>query len=147
MNCFNLAIEMLIISGCADTERLLSRLVNVSISQSRCLSFQVRRCIAITFGITCFNLAIEMLIISGPNNIVEPCGPWKCFNLAIEMLIISGAARRWRCSGALAVSISQSRCLSFQATSRRVLSRPPWNVFQSRNRDAYHFREGTPSRR
>ena len=87
--CFNLAIEMLIISG--KTLPLLVRLYwRVSISQSRCLSFQV------------------------PNH--TPTGGRhrsSCFNLAIEMLIISG-----KCEQPVImqnnVSISQSRCLSFQ---------------------------------
>ena len=139
LTCFNLAIEMLIISGSLQELRC-HHVVDVSISQSRCLSFQAEniaeqeirfyqvsisqsRCLSfqatarrslrrITSG---FNLAIEMLIISG----CESCCP---------------SCNRW-CN----VSISQSRCLSFQdrAASRGWVHRLR---FQSRNRDAYHFR-------
>ena len=60
-----------------------------------------------------FNLAIEMLVISGSADVSESGGFRLCFNLAIEMLVISGQKPRFRdgfCS------------------------------FQSRNRDACHFR-------
>ena len=61
-----------------------------------------------------FNLAIEMLVISGPalRILVVTCG---CFNLAIEMLVISGYKdASFFIDGQDLVSISQSRCLSFQ---------------------------------
>ena len=64
LSSFNLAIEMLFISGWRRTERFTT--------------FYSR-----------FNLAIEMLFISGW--IWRGCGlPLMCFNLAIEMLFISG---------------------------------------------------------
>ena len=62
---------------------------------------------------TCFNLAIEILVISG--------GEWEFlahritgFNLAIEILVISGFAPGFDAEDMTYVSISQSRCLSFQ---------------------------------
>ena len=61
-----------------------------------------------------FNLAIEMLIISGHRE-PQTIFCWNSFNLAIEMLIISGQ------------TFGQS-------------SRAAHPEFQSRNRDAYHFR-------
>ena len=61
-----------------------------------------------------FNLAIEMLVISGHHHVHGLVG-FSSFNLAIEMLVISGiesaGAEFWV---GLTVSISQSRCLSFQ---------------------------------
>ena len=66
-----------------------------------------------------------------------PSGP--SFNLAIEMLVISGRVRiTARCFRSI-VSISQSRCLSFQVRNHNrtfCLCR----MFQSRNRDSCHFR-------
>ena len=86
---FNLAIEMLIISGGRNANRCTKQ-THVSISQSRCLSFQERYPRARADTLNRFNLAIEMLIISGNTNAV------------------------------------------FHGTRMKQ--------FQSRNRDAYHFR-------
>ena len=63
--CFNLAIEMLFISG------LANGYPNVSPHRS-------------------FNLAIEMLFISGDGDWRTAAVSLSCFNLAIEMLFISG---------------------------------------------------------
>ena len=121
-------------------------------------------------GMSRFNLAIEMLIISGEAQI--SCWlRYMRFNLAIEMLIISGQriaglppSRQFafqsrnrdayhfrlavQCSqpkSKQVVSISQSRCLSFQVRlAAASSSRHFW--FQSRNRDAYHFRCKKPLR-
>ena len=90
------------------------RLHRVSISQSRCLSFQ---------GATGKGLLASAL----------------SFNLAIEMLIISGCAERYHRGARLDVSISQSRCLSFQDAYMAMCGQTKYK-FQSRNRDAYHFR-------
>ena len=136
---FNLAIEMLIISGSA------VRILNPNL-------------------IRCFNLAIEMLIISGTADAHAEMDVSSGFNLAIEMLIISGLRGMLSLIGDFEVSISQSRCLSFQVvrvlteeasmsyvsiSQSRCLSfqdaypadgEETVILFQSRNRDAYHFR-------
>ena len=134
----------------------------VSISQSRCLSFQ-----EVTSGASAlhgpfqsrnrdachfrsdqrsgrmrcasFNLAIEMLVISGDKKMRVVEVHDASFNLAIEMLVISGQAIIPRPTTSNVVSISQSRCLSFQVSMnyRIPISAPS---FQSRNRDACHFR-------
>ena len=112
---FNLAIEMLFISGPRHALQRQRR-TNVSISQSRCFSFQAKRNGNCGNGAgSGFNLAIEMLFISGRRIRIPVGGRWRSFNLAIEMLFISGPLpiRRWRVA-------------PFQ--------------FQSRNRDAFHFR-------
>ena len=62
------------------------------------------------------------------------------FNLAIEMLFISGHLTAYRFCSVRRVSISQSRCFSFQVTRR--CWRCALSLFQSRNRDAFHFRFG-----
>ena len=62
-----------------------------------------------------FNLAIEMLIISGLSAEVTFVPQDESFNLAIEMLIISGHVP--------------------------AMPAPLVPPFQSRNRDAYHFRK------
>ena len=150
-NGFNLAIERLVISG--EQSRIAhlrlfvmfqSRnrdachfrlqgcwtvatevLSAVSISQSRCLSFQARPISAspaglayrfnlaierlvisgitvswqTTWGLGSFNLAIEMLVISGKITHTPPRHQ-QSFNLAIEMLVISGRVRVSRLGGA-----------------------------------------------
>ena len=112
-----------------------------------------------------FNLAIEMLVISGACRHPESCQPHPGFNLAIEMLVISGRRHVMRRKRASLVSISQSRCLSFQVPfviARQEKCLPCFNLaiemlvisgrnagikceqralFQSRNRDACHFRQ------
>ena len=60
------------------------------------------------------------------------------FNLAIEMLVISGSRELLDSFKFRKVSISQSRCLSFQVMSGKLANRTL--MFQSRNRDACHFR-------
>ena len=80
-----------------------------------------------------FNLAIEMLFISGqqPN---APHSRHPRFNLAIEMLFISGRARYNALSFASSVSISQSRCFSFQVYGGHSPSAYLWNVSISQSR-------------
>ena len=112
MSRFNLAIERLFISGYL--YNLHSRLASlVSISQSRGFSFQVRYEHASRLPAICFNLAIERLFISGYRLAGRArLSNWS-FNLAIERLFISGG-------------IVQENALGCQ--------------FQSRNREAFHFR-------
>ena len=86
---FNLAIEMLFISGA--TARL--RIPNYPL---------------------CFNLVIEMLFISGLENDIGRQATISGFNLAIEMLFISGIGMTATRATPCHVSISQSRCFSFQ---------------------------------
>ena len=91
---------------------------HVSISQSRCFSFHGRVCASFFRSPSRFNLAIEMLVISCEKGVTH-AAITAGFNLAIEMLFISCDAH----NGALAtitVSISQSRCLSFQARIRTI---------------------------
>ena len=188
---FNLAIEMLVISGNPSewnnaampqtfqsrnrdachfrtpaTSAVAVKLVQVSISQSRCLSFQgIAMLILVSAYLSfqsrnrdachfrrrraqCdrtadprFNLAIEMLVISGVSQSFGSVPPDKfqsrnrdachfratatpadaetshSFNLAIEMLVISGRERFARPRTTTHVSISQSRCLSFQGVT------------------------------
>ena len=96
---------------------LSSRWFTVSISQSRCLSFQALQSFATRCNLLRFNLAIEMLVISGLvlSRARRVCGAFR-FNLAIEMLVISGLTFASKCGIIYLVSISQSRCLSFQGT-------------------------------
>ena len=61
---FNLAIEMLFISGLGE-DGINDTRIYVSISQSRCFSFQAKDLRLIAASLNGFNLAIEMLFISG----------------------------------------------------------------------------------
>ena len=134
---FNLGIEMLFISSFVNrrTDRLYPI---VSISESRCFSFQVQCFVRYAIGISvsisesrCFSFqgrafAFPMPLI--PVSISESrCFSFqeaKCsnsathnnrrFNLGIEMLFISRNRCELRCSADSAVSISESRCFSFQ---------------------------------
>ena len=93
-----------------------------------------------------FNLAIEMLVISGDTRFSHlPCRGRR-FNLAIEMLVISGTlpSGRLRLSDTWFQSRNRDAC-HFRAT--RVLpQKSRVSTFQSRNRDACHFRAGTRRR-
>ena len=65
VTCFNLAIEILVISGSL-RQTGVSTLCQVSISQSRFLSFQVIELPTVQAESDwSFNLAIEILVISG----------------------------------------------------------------------------------
>ena len=114
-----------------------------------------------------FNLAIEMLFISGKQQAILRAGfPFQsrnrdafhfrarlnppalarrspCFNLAIEMLFISGQISWLRQAVPIHVSISQSRCFSFQVIKTSENRGEKCLKFQSRNRDAFHFRHET----
>ena len=80
---------MLVISG-NNSVAPMPRM-KVSISQSRCLSFQVEELArADDIPILSFNLAIEMLVISGAFTAGGMLRGLHGFNLAIEMLVISG---------------------------------------------------------
>ena len=104
---------MLIISGYELPDADFGTIRLVSISQSRCLSFQVRRIWKgwkTTVQFQSRNRdACHFRERFRPGNPL-PSG----FNLAIEMLVISGARGEARNEAAVVVSISQSRCLSFQ---------------------------------
>ena len=84
-----------------------------------------------------FNLAIEMLVISGSGCVVARETGALGFNLAIEMLVISGC---YPCLTGL--------CVLFQSRNRDACHFRFWGngarlralSFQSRNRDACHFR-------
>ena len=111
--CFNLAIEMLVISG---EFRCWEHTNDIQTFQSRnrdACHFRTDSDQRPRFQIICFNLAIEMLIISGISVEDAVAIRRQCFNLAIEMLIISGCSHSCDLVP-LRVSISQSRCLSFQ---------------------------------
>ena len=89
-----------------------------------------------------FNLAIEMLFISG--HVTTPQGAQVPILLSISQsrcFSFQGFLPRLRMHSVLTLSISQSRCFSFQAKSYRPETVIPTN-FQSRNRDAFHFRCG-----
>ena len=114
--------------------------ISVSISQSRCLSFQVvntplvRQHIVVSIS--------QSRCLSFQDDARPPTtSACRCFNLAIEMLVISGYPECHRYENrADNVSISQSRCLSFQERCCRVAHIQMAHLFQSRNRDACHFR-------
>ena len=119
---------MLVISGKVRPLGNAMCLVHVSISQSRCLSFQVRdetaRPLPDRFQSRNRD-ACHFRSIGGCNTGLRYFG----FNLAIEMLVISGRVRvacKWN---AFWVSISQSRCLSFQVRRRRRCRHTPHNRF------------------
>ena len=138
---FNLAIEMLIISG-TDRERTGNNADSAFQSRNRdAYHFRARAERADpSQAADRFNLAIEMLIISGVTLPFLLRPTYQSFNLAIEMLIISGYRETHGHLKKRLVSISQSRCLSFQDRCRTPAILARVSRFQSRNRDAYHFR-------
>ena len=111
----------------------------VSISQSRGFSFQgIRTRHSHTILRWSFNLAIERLFISGGNRTCIVLSVQRRFNLAIERLFISGATAPMHGVRRCRVSISQSRGFSFQ--DKRATEGIFGESFQSRNREAFHFR-------
>ena len=89
-DCFNLGIEMLFVS------RFL---------EFRSASVEFRR----------FNLGIEMLFVSRLNGITDGfVSSPPSFNLGIEMLFVSSAEEKRIACEMRDVSISESRCFSFQ---------------------------------
>ena len=114
----------------------------VSISESRCFSFQGHHILKgfpehIDFS---FNLGIEMLFVSSALSNVEQACFEACFNLGIEMLFVS----RW-----IRESMIKSLYKQFQSRNRDAF-RFKWRfayrwgchplMFQSRNRDAFRFK-------
>ena len=146
----------------------------VSISESRCFSFQATPA-AIAGPVTychSFNLGIEMLFVSSESNVSELRGLLLLgsFNLGIEMLFVSRQYRTFHLiMGILKVSISESRCFSFQVkldacnvgemrqrgrvsisesrcfsfqvkSGKTTVWHDNHSLFQSRNRDAFRFK-------
>ena len=120
--------------------------VRVSISESRCFSFQgpaerflwngyqgkfqsrnrdafrfKRHCKSwLKSDLTRFNLGIEMLFVSREHRSPAPQCRQHSFNLGIEMLFVSSSCRAvGYYKSNLKVSISESRCFSFQVHPRR----------------------------
>ena len=114
ISSFNLAIEILVISGKKGTCRVAVPYWFQSRNRDSCHF----RCNAVVSPCTSiilrFNLAIEILVISG-SSVQHVRNRSVCFNLAIEILVISGM-----------------KCL--------VCAAPLNPGFQSRNRDSCHFR-------
>ena len=108
---FNLAIEMLVSSG--QTLYAAVCLKRVSISQSRCLSVQVRKSSSSRFRQACFNLAIEMLVMSGLSQ------------AGLGVYLYEFQSR------------NRDACHFRQIEDTEEFIRV---AFQSRNRDACHFR-------
>ena len=107
---------------------------SVSISQSRCLSFQVSGEFMMKKCSHRFNLAIEMLIISGGCQAVSggfayhvSISQSRCLSFQVPDAERTAKADSF-------VSISQSRCLSFQVCIQpRHLAQPrPVSISQSR---------------
>ena len=174
---FNLGIEMLFISSFVNRRTRSKLLISiVSISESRCFSFQVitGRFVRYDDRHQRFNLGIEMLFISR----------YRCFRFSTTQPLITmfqsrnrdafHFKKRNRSNSATAisnnaVSISESRCFSFQdhkmrsydaraltvlvsiSESRcfsfqdfvlrtRIRITTDSDLFQSRNRDAFRFK-------
>ena len=96
----------------------------------------------------CFNLGIEMLFVS---SLLFGNGSQSsyCFNLGIEMLFVSRMTiirdgPLWYFANP--VSISESRCFSFQVLPLKDCTEPPSCMFQSRNRDAFRFKDNCRGR-
>ena len=91
-SCFNLVIEMLFISGKHAGMGNRPRRWFVSISSSRCFSFQGNPLHPqARHQQVCFNLVIEMLFIPGIHESLNTAVTMSiCFNLVIEMLFIPG---------------------------------------------------------
>ena len=121
--CFNLGIEMLFVSSqTAGTDNLnTSRSFNLGIEMLFVSRYQIHHHHDLT--VFCFNLGIEMLFVSSPA-IYRTQTPWLCFNLGIEMLFVSSCHREVPTVPLYCVSISESRCFSFQGKGRGHIHAP-----------------------
>ena len=112
----------------------------VSISSSRCFSFQVSKRQASGKSSNSFNLVIEMLFISGP---VQSVGHRHSRSVSISssrcFSFQETIRKKFVKDGKVDVSISSSRCFSFQVSSECAMP-VRFILFQSRHRDAFHFR-------
>ena len=163
---FNLVIEMLFISG--HTRRRVPRRKQVGFNLVIEMLFISGAPISLVNAIkTCFNLAIEMLFISGDIMLIiahetgwsVSISQSRCFSYQDtvrlqpsrpreggfqsrnrEAFHIRVAEQQLAVLETVRVSISQSRCFSFQVTRRRQMTLVTIPLFQSRNRDAFHFR-------
>ena len=89
---FNLGIEMLFVSSDITQPQPCACKLHVSISESRCFSFQdLSSRLWIEGTNRCFNLGIEMLFVSSfsSKRCVRGWTNGICFNLGIEMLFVS----------------------------------------------------------
>ena len=135
---FNLVIEMLFISGLHCLVVCVRRL-HVFQSRNRDAfhfrSLTKTRALAL---IRCFNLVIEMLFISGKCFVHVRGSMHASFNLVIEMLFISGTVRLVRDGGQVMFQSRNRDAFHFRTISS--MERMNCSEFQSRNRDAFHFR-------
>ena len=135
---FNLAIEMLVISGHPRPRTHPAKdCFNLAI-EMLVISGQARRDRKSSFW-KCFNLAIEMLVISGQSGIARDLLTLG-FNLAIEMLVISGRGEFRRRFGDIGQFQSRNRDACHFRRCRGNITAMSVDLFQSRNRDACHFR-------
>ena len=105
---------MLFISG-RNRNRKKSRYRRVSISSSRCFSFQVEKSVS---------PAVSMHVSISSS---------RCFSFQVR-------GRGMLSSRVAPVSISSSRCFSFQVAEKENRHDADNHSFQSRHRDAFHFR-------
>ena len=81
-----------------------------------------------------------MLFISGLGALLREY-PAQSFNLAIEMLFISGGRADDVALPAFGLFQSRNRdAFHFRAVYEEDITITRWTMFQSRNRDAFHFR-------
>ena len=143
---FNLGIEMLFVSR--PYSRASPQVHHVSISESRCFSFQVNSDNSKYShpDSVSFNLGIEMLFVSSETEWERNYHThWHAsFNLGIEMLFVSSPYRRPCRPPPRIVSISESRCFSFQVRRHAPDVAATLISFQSRNRDAFRFKSPKP---
>ena len=128
---------MLVISGKEQTVKLYRENEFQSRNRDAC-HFRPRAREANRYAHFCFNLAIEMLVISGEQDgecvvvgIPVSISQSRCLSFQVEYQVQQAIEGEY-------VSISQSRCLSFQVLG--CSKRTAYQKFQSRNRDACHFR-------
>ena len=137
--CFNLAIEMLFISG-NDAAYPMSDIFIVSISQSRCFSYQGDRyhCEPCSYRVSisqsrCFSYQDNGIHPTGYRSHVS-ISQSRCFSYQVSCKNTPAGF------GCTIVSISQSRCFSYQVKSESAaIENRGAGEFQSRNRDAFHI--------
>ena len=116
VDCFNLAIEMLVSSGRASGVARFDLVEFQSRNRDAC-QFRAITVNTLNFSELSFNLAIEMLVSSGRLRQRVRRALFRCVSISqSRCLSVQGVFRPDSCAGGCCVSISQSRCLSVQAT-------------------------------
>ena len=136
-HCFNLVIEILLISRIVPTTNCVSQCSFQSRNRDTS-DFKFHEDVRYNFYLICFNLVIEILLISSPSCSSGLRSMFLRFNLVIEILLISIESKASRYSFQSSFQ-SRNRDTSDFKMGMNLISKVS-HPFQSRNRDTSDFK-------